>query len=863
MTFLTYIHAFCKKNVTISFVLWIFRWRMCKINIIMDSYVQRRSLELRNKRTLIIGMAAALIVLVGIFLALLLSPVSSFLFGGSGEDFRTAGACSPRKVAEDSEPEVTDDFSIEIVENTATPAPSPTDEAPNTQTPEPTVTPIPEPTATPLPIEQLYEMADTSMMQDIVNILLVGVDYSEERMTWNGKKEWHSDVMMVLSVNFDENRADLISLPRDTYAKIPGVDGIYKLNASINCGGGLYKDDGTFNPAGLEKVCEAAEWMLGGIPVDYYYCVTMTSLKSLVDAFGGLDYDLDVSFRIQGRSYVKGLQHMDGQAVLDYCRVRKAGNGLPSNEQGDANRVNRQKRILVAFFEHMKKNNMITKIPDVIKAFQGELFTNCTLSQTSALALFAYNLDKENIGMYSMGGTQASLFQWNFVFTDQANRVDIIQKVYGVAATQYRQYTLKYGRYRWCSMLYDQYIDLCEPLRKYVQALIDEDDLLPEYTATPESTETPGPSEEPTPETTQTPTVEPTKEPTPNPTALPTKEPTQAPTERPTEEPTEKPTEEPTEKPTEEPTEKPTEVPTEVPTQAPTIAPTEQPTEKPTEEPTEEPTEKPTENPTEAPTEAPTLAPTDTPKPEPETISIKVEINWNDKSDKDGVRPNEVGIVLKANGSAVERKAIKEKDGNWKTTFSEMPKEEDGSAIEYTVSLDKDHQTYSTLKQYYDSEIKGSASKGFTIKLTHEVKADPTEVPQEPDPGDGDTNTSRGSRILWEEIRKYTPEQRALFEEFKTALDELKDIKKYADSEAKKSSKGSGNSLNTVSINYINQLEKVQNLAIQVAKEFGYTKVSNFTNSFLPRETGWRSNSPWAVNYGLNRSFNEVRVDFN
>ncbi len=826
---------------------------------------------MRNKRTLIIGMIAALIVLMGIFLALLISPVSSFIFGGSGEDFRSAGACAPRKTAEDSEPEITDDNSIEIVETATTPVPSPSEEPADTQTPEPVITPVPEPTSSPLPIEQLYEMADTSMMQDIVNILLIGVDYAEERLTWNGKKEWHSDVMMVLSVNFDENRADLISLPRDTYAKIPGVDGIYKLNASINCGGGLYNDDGTFNPAGLEKVCEAAEWMLGGIPVDYYYCVTMTSLKALVDAFGGLDYDLDVSFRIQGRSYVKGLQHMDGQAVLDYCRVRKAGNGLPSNEQGDANRVNRQKRILIAFFDHMKKNNLITKIPDVIKAFQGELFTNCTLSQTSALALFAYNLDKENIGMYSMGGTQASLFQWNFVFTDQANRVDIIQKVYGVAATQYRQYTLKYGRYRWCSMLYDKYIDLCEPLRKYVQELIDDDNLLPEFTSTPEPTETPEPSSNPS----ETPSANPTKEPTPDTTETPSKEPTVIPTEKPSKEPTSAPTyeptetpfvpttEEPTKMPTEQPTEKPTKEPTQEPTEVPTAKPTEQPTEEPTEEPTEKPTEQPTEEPTEEPTEKPTAVPTDTPKPEPEMIDIKVEIDWNDKSDKDGVRPEEVGVVLKANGSVVNRKSIKEKSGSWKITFSEMPKEDDGSPIEYSISLDKDHNSYPTLKEYYVSEIKGSATKGFTIRLTHEVKANPTEAPEEPGSDENETNTSRSSRTLAEDTRKYSLEQRALFEEFKTALDELNDIKKYADSEAKKSSKGSGNSLNTVSINYMNQLEKVQNLAIQVAKEFGYTKVSNFTNSFLPRETGWRSNSPWAVNYGLNRSFNEVRVDFN
>ena len=84
-------------------------------------------------------------------------------------------------------------------------------------------------------------------------------------------------------------------------ARITGVKGIYKLNASINCGGGLYKDDGSYNPKGLEKVCEAAEWMLGGIPVDYYYAVTMTSLKDLVDLCGGLDYDMDIKFHIQGR----------------------------------------------------------------------------------------------------------------------------------------------------------------------------------------------------------------------------------------------------------------------------------------------------------------------------------------------------------------------------------------------------------------------------------------------------------------------------------------------------------------------------------------------------------------------------------
>ena len=480
---------------------------------------------MKQKRLVILlSCIAGGIVILGIVIALLLSPITSFLHSGTGEDFRNVGSCAGK---------TTDPQANAGNESFITPEPQRTpgaEETPLVQTtsaPQATDAPTPEPTVDPYQV--LYEKADTSMMQDIVNILLVGVDYSTERETWHGKKEWHSDVMMVLAVNFDENRADLISLPRDTYAEIPNVKGIYKLNAALNCGGGLYKDDGSFNPKGLEKVCEAAEWMLGGIEVNYYYAVTMTSLKELVDLCGGLEYDMDVSFTIQGRSYQKGLQHIDGQAFLDYCRVRKGVNGLPANELGDANRVNRQKRILIALFRQMQADKLITKIPDLLETFDGDLFTNCTTGQTAALAAFAYNLNADNIGMYSMSGNTVSMFQWNFCFTDQNNRVDIIKQVYHTDVKRYSQYTLNYGRYRWCDMCYQHYIELLTPLTKYVQKLIDEDDKLPEFTS------------EPTPETTPEATDAPTDKPTDKPTDPPTEKPTEAPTPAPTAEPTPKP----------------------------------------------------------------------------------------------------------------------------------------------------------------------------------------------------------------------------------------------------------------------------------------------------------------------------------
>lgn len=378
---------------------------------------------------------------------------------------------------------------------------------------EPGATPTPSPEPTIDPFITLQEQADTTMMNNIVNVLVIGIDGDEYRESsdWNGKKEWHSDVMLLLAVNFDQMRVDMISLPRDTYANIPDVKGIYKLNASLNCGGGYVNKDGSINYAAFEKVCQSAEWMLGGISVDYYYAVNMDTVKGLVDAIGGVDYEIEGHFDIAQRFYEPGMQHMDGQAVLDYMRVRKKSKytkvwGISTS---DANRVIRQKNMLTALFKKMKSENLITSIPSLVQAFEGRLFTNCTLSQTAALATFAYQLDPNNIGMHSMGGNSATLLGWNFVFTNQAERVKLIEQVYGVKVSQYPQYTKQYAQYRWGTMLEEQYLEVCEPLTKYVEALIAADDLLPEFTPEPSPSETPAPiiTPEPTVDSTEVPTT--------------------------------------------------------------------------------------------------------------------------------------------------------------------------------------------------------------------------------------------------------------------------------------------------------------------------------------------------------------------
>ena len=370
--------------------------------------------------------------------------------------------------------------------------------------------------------DELVASADFSLLKNIVNVMLIGVDHSTERETWSGKKAFHADVMIVLAINTDTGTVDMISLPRDTYAKIPGVKGIYKLNASIDCGGG-WPTEGGFN-----KVCEAASWMLGGIPVQYYYAVDMNAVKDLANAIGGVDYNVDIDFTIQGRSYKQGMQHLDGQGVLDYLRVRKE----LGEQSGDLNRINRQKKMLVAIFEKLKKENLLVKLPEILGAFNGNLYTNTTLAQTAALAAYAYNVDPANIRIHSMGGQTRLIFNWSFVLTDQEARVKLIKQVYGVDVPIYEEYTARAAIAKWNSMQSGVVRAGARRVLSKVKAKLDADAKLPIYTPP-----TPTPTVKPTPPPDTTPKPTPTPDPTPDPTVKPTQEPTQKPTKPPEEPP--------------------------------------------------------------------------------------------------------------------------------------------------------------------------------------------------------------------------------------------------------------------------------------------------------------------------------------
>ncbi|MFD2028085.1 LCP family protein [Promicromonospora aerolata] len=121
----------------------------------------------------------------------------------------------------------------------------------------------------------------------------------------------------------------LISIPRDTYAEIPGVGGD-KINAAYSYGGA---------PLLVQTVEQ-----LSGLTIDHYAEVGFGGIEGVVDAVGGvrLCYPDDVHDVKSKLKWKAGCHVADGKTAIAFSRMRYA------DPTGDIGRTERQQQLIGA-----------------------------------------------------------------------------------------------------------------------------------------------------------------------------------------------------------------------------------------------------------------------------------------------------------------------------------------------------------------------------------------------------------------------------------------------------------------------------------------------------------------------------------
>ena len=151
-----------------------------------------------------------------------------------------------------------------------------------------------------------------------------------------------SDTNILVAVDTVNGYVYGVSIPRDSKAIIDGK--ARKINYAYNKGG-------------TKLLADTISEQLG-IPVDYTVCVNLQGFTALVDAIGGVDFEVPINMDyddpIQGLSihFKKGMQHLSGADALRVVRFRHNNDGTGYGSE-DLGRMQTQQKFLKAVAKKM------------------------------------------------------------------------------------------------------------------------------------------------------------------------------------------------------------------------------------------------------------------------------------------------------------------------------------------------------------------------------------------------------------------------------------------------------------------------------------------------------------------------------
>lgn len=167
--------------------------------------------------------------------------------------------------------------------------------------------------------------------ENVVNILLIGQD----RRPGQGRQR--SDAMILCTVNTDRKTLVLTSFLRDTYVKLPDYNGKKYGSNRLNV---------PYAVGGMEMLDECM-LMNFGIEIDHNIEVDFSGFEKVVNAIGGVDIELTKAEANWMGGVSAGMNRLNGEKALEYSRIRKL--------DSDFGRTNRQRKVLIAMLERVKK----------------------------------------------------------------------------------------------------------------------------------------------------------------------------------------------------------------------------------------------------------------------------------------------------------------------------------------------------------------------------------------------------------------------------------------------------------------------------------------------------------------------------
>jgi len=254
------------------------------------------------------------------------------------------------------------------------------------------------------------ELGQAAKASKRINVLVVGLE------------GLRTDTILVSSYDPESKKADLISIPRDTY--YPKENDERTDSKKINA---------AYSSVGIDGLKDIAQDILG-IPIDKYVIFDYNAVVSCVDILGGVK--VDVPFHLQYSDpyddpplvidIPEGEQVLNGEQALKFLRFRK---GYANQDLG---RIEAQQQ----FIKSAATKAISLKLPQVIEEAYSNVKTNFSLKELISLTGSLVGFSTDNITLKVMPGEETPLEGLSFYIPNNDEIKNMVNTMYGIGAEE-------------------------------------------------------------------------------------------------------------------------------------------------------------------------------------------------------------------------------------------------------------------------------------------------------------------------------------------------------------------------------------------------------------------------------------------
>lgn len=227
----------------------------------------------------------------------------------------------------------------------------------------------------------------------------------------------HTDTVILGMFDIKEKNLNFATIPRDTLINtswdVKKINYVYP--ASKNTG-----KDATANLLAAFKD-------LLGFPIDCYAIVDIQAAEKLVDAIGGVYFDVPCDMKWDAPDQAiplhidikAGHQLLSGADAVNVFRFRYSNDGSNSYKRGDIDRIEVQQNLLKAIMKQLLTVGNIPNFGKAIKIYEESVETNMTAANVAYFGQEFLKIGFDSIKFMTLPGkTDGLLFGISYVFPD-------------------------------------------------------------------------------------------------------------------------------------------------------------------------------------------------------------------------------------------------------------------------------------------------------------------------------------------------------------------------------------------------------------------------------------------------------------